>query len=121
MTTKIFKIAHNRGKPRVWMEGKFLLNAGITTGMKFARLMPNPETDIETDANTMVLRFLSWGSHTVAGTDTRPIIDLNGAYLNQIFEGFTHYEADITGMDMQFDHEKYGQFRTEIFITGVNQ
>ncbi len=56
-------------------------------------------------------------------TETRvftiPIIDLNGAYLNQIFEGFTHYKAEI------FTHPLEGFKKnfpiTEILIDGVNQ
>lgn len=93
MTTKIFKIAHNRGKPRVWIEGKFLLDHDIIKGMKFDRLMPHVEQGERDYPLQMTLAFHAKGSHTVAGSETRPIIDLNGAYLNQIFEGFTHYEA----------------------------
>lgn len=95
MTTKIFKIAHNRGKPRVWIEGKFLLNNGIIKGMKFDRLMPHVEQSDRDYPLQMTLDFHSKGNHTVAGSDTRPIIDLNGNYLNQIFTGFTHYETQI--------------------------
>ena len=93
MTSKIFKIAQNRGKPRVWMEGKFLLDNDITKGMKFDRLMPHNEQSERDYPLQMTLFFHSNGKHTVAGSDTRPIIDLNGAYLNQIFEGCTHYKA----------------------------
>jgi len=93
--SKCFKIAHNRGKPRVWMEGKFLLDNDITKGMKFDRSMPHVEQSERDYPLAMTLVFHSNGKHTVAGSDTRPIIDLNGGYLNQIFEGFTHYEAII--------------------------
>ena len=96
MTNKIFKIAHNRGKPRVWIEGKFLLDNGIIKGMTFDKELPHVEQSERDYPLQMTLYFFnSLGNHTVAGSDTRPIIDLNGAYLNQIFEGFTHYEAQI--------------------------
>ena len=111
MTTKIFKIAHNRGKPRVWIEGKFLLNAGLTRGMKFRRIMPEVDQSERDYPIQMTLRFDDLGNHTIAGSDTRPIIDLNGNYLYKIFTGFTHYQASI---DMIYTTQL-------IHISGVKQ
>ena len=95
--TKTFKIAHNRGKPRVWIEGKFLLDNGINRGMKFDKVFPDPKDENQDMLqDCLQLSFTSNGKHTVAGTAARPIIDLNGNYLNQIFENCTHYQAMIT-------------------------
>lgn len=113
MLNKIFKIAHNRGKPRVWIEGKFLLDNGIIRGMKFDRLMPHVEQSDRDYPLQMTLGFHSKGKHTVAGSDTRPIIDLNGNYLNQIFTSFTHYQAEIERM--------YITSEILIHISGVNK
>ena len=114
MTTarkKTFKIAHNRGKPRVWIEGKFLLDSGIHRGMKFNKHFPDPK-DTEQD---MLLSFSSNGKHTVAGTDARPIIDLNGNYLNQIFTGYTHYLTEI------IQRKGFEDNSISIWIVGVNK
>ena len=109
--TKTFKIAHNRGKPRVWIEGKFLLDSGIHRGMKFDKIFPDPK-DPEQD---MLLDFTSNGKHTVAGTDARPIIDLNGNYLNQIFKDCTHYTAEI------IERKGFEDNSISIWIEGVNK
>lgn len=92
---KRFKIAQNRGKPRVWIEGKFLLAAGIERGQKFNREISTEVDGVHFDTVFMRLEFEPDGKHTVAGTETRPIIDLNGAYLSPLFEGCTHYKAEI--------------------------
>jgi len=111
MTNKIFKIAQNRGKPRVWIEGKFLLDNGIVRGMKFRRTMPHVEQSERDYPLAMTLSFDDFGNHTVAGSETRPIIDLNGNYLNQIFTGFTHYIAEPDKINSTI----------HIHISGVNK
>tara|TARA_R110002153_G_C13109619_1_gene477513 strand:+ start:249 stop:614 length:366 start_codon:yes stop_codon:yes gene_type:complete len=92
--SKVFRIAHNRGKPRVWIEGNFLASSGIFTGMRFDRSF---------DDGAMILTFNDEGKHKVSGTAARPIIDLNGAYLIDLFklnekieaDRATHYSATI--------------------------
>jgi len=92
--SKLFRIAYNRGRPRVWIEGKFLTVSGISTGMRFDRTF---------DDGAMILTFGPTGKHKVSGTTARPIIDLNGAYLIDLFklnekieaDRATHYRATI--------------------------
>jgi len=92
--SKVFRIAHNRGKPRVWIEGNFLAASGIFTGMRFDRTF---------DDGAMILTFGATGKHRVSGSAQRPIIDLNGAYLIDLFklnetieaDRATHYRATI--------------------------
>lgn len=92
--SKVFRIAQNRNRPRVWIEGKFLTNSGISTGMVFDRTF---------DDNAMILTFGATGKHKVSGSAQRPIIDLNGAYLIDLFklnekieaDRATHYRATI--------------------------
>ena len=101
-TSKVYKIASNRGKPRVWIEGQRLIQFGIVAGMKFDR---------EIADGSMCLTFYTGkpfpapetARHTVSGTAARPIIDLNGAYLIKLFSGATHYLSTIyhtTGFEM---------------------
>ena len=101
-TSKVYKIASNRGKPRVWIEGQRLIQFGIVAGMKFDR---------EIADGSMCLTFYTGkpfpapetARHTVSGTAARPIIDLNGAYLIDLFklnekieaDRATHYRATI--------------------------
>ena len=92
--SKLFRIAYNRGRPRVWIEGKFLTVSGISTGMRFDRTFNDC---------AMILTFGATGKHKVSGTAARPIIDLNGAYLIDLFklsetieaDRATHYRATI--------------------------
>lgn len=105
MTRKTYKVAHNRGHKRVWIEGKILLEHGFRRGVKFARTMR--------DDNRMDLFFAGEGQHTIAGTTERPIIDLNGKYLDALFEGFTHYVAEFWPVEKNYS--------ALIRIYGVNQ
>jgi len=84
-TSKVYKIASNRGKPRVWIEGNFLTSRGISTGMRFDRTF---------DDGAMILTFNGEGKHKVSGSAQRPIIDLNGAYLIDLFKLHEKIEAD---------------------------
>jgi len=105
MTRKTYKVANNRGHKRVWIEGKILLEHGFQRGVKFARTMR--------DDNRMDLFFAGEGQHTIAGTTERPIIDLNGKYLDALFEGFTHYVAEFWPVEKNYS--------ALIRIYGVNQ
>ncbi len=90
ITSKVFKVGNNRGKKRVWMEGNFLKNAGIVRGMKFSKRILT-----EGFQPMMVLDFDDQGPHTVAGTEQRPIIDMNGKYLADVLDDFANYSASI--------------------------
>ena len=76
--SKILKIGTNRGKPRAWVEGKFLTDAGWVRGVTYHQT-------IEKDA--LVLSAHESGKKRVAGSVGRPVLDLNGAYLAPLFEG----------------------------------
>ena len=91
---KIFKVGENRGKKRIWIEGKFLLDAKLNRGWRFDKQSySNDENGIE--KRYMMLTPNKNGQHMIAGSDTRPIIDLNGKYLNDLFDGFSHYKVEI--------------------------
>ena len=90
ITSKVFKVGNNRGKKRVWMEGNFLKNAGIVRGMKFSKRILT-----EGIQPMMVLEFDDQGPHTVAGTEQRPIIDMNGKYLADVLNDCANYSASI--------------------------
>ena len=89
-TSKTFKLGRHRKSFRIWMEGKFLLNAGLLAGMRF---------NIElTSENDLCLTFENNGKRKISGSAARPIIDINAKYLDEMFtddEGLhaTHYVA----------------------------
>ena len=99
---KIYKSGTNRGNRRVWIEGAALLDHQWTRGLPFSKALPEPDQY----GKALVLvaqRFKRpadaehvkrW--HKVAGSDKRPIIDLNGAYLNELFGSCTHFKATIS-------------------------
>ena len=99
--TKTYKVGKNRGHNRVWIEGNMLLSFGFTRGLSFSRTMR---------ADKMILVQEPEGKHTVAGTEARPIIDLNGKYLDELLYGFTHYDATFNAFGPAF-----------LMIQGVNQ
>ena len=65
------KIGKNRGFNRLWIEGGMLLNHGWRKGQLF-----NVEY---TKTTVRIVRDNDHGTNHVAGTDSRPIIDLNNA------------------------------------------
>lgn len=73
------KIGRNRGKPRLWIEGKVLQDAGLTHGTRWS-LMPatfagSPGFLMSEDPE---------GSRKVAGKPDRPIIDIVGKTLGEL-------------------------------------
>ncbi len=69
------KIGRNRGKPRLWIEGKALLENGFTHGTRWT-LQPCP--------SGFILRADPDGKRKVAGKPARPIIDIVGASLGTL-------------------------------------
>ena len=99
-TTKIFKVAKNRGVSRIWIEGAFLSEKGIMAGMRFNKEFESLHYSCVVDpaqADYLRLEIIEGGQHKISGTAARPIIDLNGKYLDDFFNaGCTHYSAEIT-------------------------
>ncbi|WP_455233510.1 DNA cytosine methyltransferase [Geopseudomonas aromaticivorans] len=78
----IKEIRENRGKPRIWLEGKQLERAGLTPGASY---------EVITKGGSLVLKADPNGSRTVTTKERHgkplPIIDLNSKELLGIFEG----------------------------------
>ena len=69
------KIGQNRGKPRLWIEGKLLADAGLDHGERW-NLVPISEGFLlQRDPN---------GSRKIAGKPGRPVIDIVGSSLGEI-------------------------------------
>jgi DNA (cytosine-5)-methyltransferase 1 len=65
-----YTVRANRGKPRIWIEGKRLEHAGLSVGDQFDTLRAVGQLVINKRAN---------GARKVSGKGERPIIDLSGA------------------------------------------
>lgn len=65
----------NRGKPRLWIEGKHLLEAGFNPGDRW--------NAIQTASGLNMVKHPE-GSRKVSGKGARPIIDITGANLGRL-------------------------------------
>ena len=97
MTTQNYVVRANRGKARIWLEGKRLDGAGFAVGSRF---------NIEVIEGALVLRLDASGARKVSGKGERPIIDLSG----RSCEPFT------TGDPVQVDYIA----KHSIVITGAS-
>jgi DNA (cytosine-5)-methyltransferase 1 len=70
------KIGVNKGKRRIWLEGKVLTNAGINHGQRF--------NIIQSD-NMLSIIIDPAGERKIAGGPNRPIIDMSAATITNSF------------------------------------
>ena len=80
-----YNIGTNKGNSRIWIEGNTLLKEGFNCGDRFDKLY---HQDLD---HHLILLFNHDGKSKIAGNASRPIIDLNGKFLNSIFTGFKKY------------------------------
>lgn len=64
-----YTVRANRGKPRIWIEGKRLIYAGLSVGDQF---------DMVRALGQLVINKRASGARKVSGKGERPIIDLIG-------------------------------------------
>jgi hypothetical protein len=82
MTTVTRKIGTNRGKRRLWLEGRVLADAGFAPGDKYVR-MPSPRTALLVLA--LVTPPTTAKQYTVSGKGSKPIIDIIGGDIVNVF------------------------------------
>ena len=70
------KIGMNRGKRRIWLEGKELTDNGIRHGMRYNVMIGDCALRIVIDPD---------GKRKIAGTPARPIIDMSGGTVTMCF------------------------------------
>ena len=69
------KVGLNRGKPRLWIEGKLLIDAGLDHGQRW--------DIVPMDDGFKIVRNPA-GKRKVAGKPGRPIIDITGSTLGNL-------------------------------------
>jgi len=72
------KIGSNRGKPRLWIEGRALLDTGLLKGHRW---------NLETTATGLVITLSADGKRKVSGKADRPVIDITAASLGTLKTG----------------------------------
>jgi DNA (cytosine-5)-methyltransferase 1 len=72
MKSKTLNIGMNRGKARLWIEGNWLAQAGFARGMAYT-------VEAFPDNGVISIKATPDGSRKVAGTTSRPIMDLTKA------------------------------------------
>jgi len=70
------KIGKNRGKPRLWIEGKLLFEAGFKHGDRWDL--------VSTTSETLLITKFSEGERKISGSSTRPVIDISGSTLGDL-------------------------------------
>ncbi len=94
------KIGQNRGKPRLWIKGQVLREAGLTHGTRWD-LIPN-------DDGFLIKRNYE-GKRKIAGTPERPIIDISGGSIPAVLA-----DARIISVEPPVEESK---ITSSIFIT----
>lgn len=98
---KLYKLAHNKGHARIWIEGDILKANGFHHGRRFKRVIIDYTAICDgqrRNAPVMSLQFADVKDTDkrkgkIAGTVARPIVDLNGKFLTEFMDGATQYLA----------------------------
>jgi hypothetical protein len=98
MNTKTLKSGSNKGNRRIWIEGDFLIQNGIQNGMRFSKAIILGR---EEDGDCLTLTICAGGprTHKVAGTVSRPIIDLCGAWVTAFMADRAFFTVTIYAQD----------------------
>lgn len=75
METYTRKVGQNRGKPRLWLEGKCLVNAGFSRGDRWTLYPVGGGFNIVGNTD---------GARKVSGKAEKPVIDIMGASLGEL-------------------------------------
>ena len=77
MKTQQRNIGRNRERPRIWLEGQILTDAGFKHGDRF---------DTTNEANKLIIKRNPDGKRKIAGKKDRPIIDMLGRVIESSFD-----------------------------------
>lgn len=81
------KIGQNRGKSRIWLEGKILAEAGWKKGDRFT---------CQFEDGAIVYRKTEDGGRKVAGDESRPIIDTNTNKITESIKGTSEVKVEVS-------------------------
>ena len=89
MKTIILKSGTNKGNRRIWIEGKALTSTGFVRGVLLIKPMKNKKVVLTKDGELILTKTTDQKlkNHTIAGTTTRPILDLCGGWVTAFMAG----------------------------------
>ena len=71
------KVGLNKGRPRIWLEGKILVSAGFVVGNKYSiECIGGPEMKLSVNKD---------GKKKVSGKGAKPIVDILGKAIGECF------------------------------------
>jgi DNA (cytosine-5)-methyltransferase 1 len=89
-----FKIGVNRGRRRIWLDGKRLLDAGFAGGTTYWAKASEGELLLAVLPSGPDWRAFGWSPRKVTGRpDGKPIIDISGRTVDQAFPAATSVKA----------------------------
>ena len=94
------KIGQNRGKPRIWLEGKILTVNHIHHGMRF---------NVINSPNSIVIVIKADGKRKIAGKPGRPIIDMSAGTITA-----SEFVSNLVSVEA-------GKLPRSLVITGIPQ
>lgn len=114
--TLIRNIGSNRGKRRIWIEGKALARFGWTKGTSYVQanfsyappyrnwidlVKGNKQSDV--GGSFLLKKKSKVTEKRIAGTIDRPIIDLCGNYVAKLFKGYKTVQIHITTNSIEIE------------------
>ena len=90
MKTIILKSGTNKGHRRIWIEGKALTSTGFVQGVLLTKTIQDGAL-ILTKTTDQKLK-----KHRIAGTTTRPILDLCGKWVTALMAGKARVQITIS-------------------------
>lgn len=80
---------HKKPKSRIWIEGQRLKAAGFTVGVRYHRVREH-----ENSGGGLFLMLSENGKYVVSGKGDKPIIDITGSIVTELFTG-THVNVEF--------------------------
>ena len=90
----LMKTAKNRGNARIWLEGKKLASYGFSRGDMLKKSFSESGYTLIFTKTSNPLSGQKY--HRIAGTEKRPILDCNGKWVTEFFQGAEFYAVEIT-------------------------
>lgn len=90
----LMKTAKNRGQDRIWLEGRKLAEFGFSRGDMLKKSFSESGYTLVFTKTTNPLSGEKY--HRIAGTEKRPILDCNGKWVTEFFQGAEFYAVEIT-------------------------
>lgn len=97
----LHKIGDNRGRKRIWLDGKRLTASGFNPGTTYYLLAAKGELRLTTTAPRT--KAEEWQTRKVSGRDSKPIIDIVGATVSHAFGAAKQVRVEWTERNIRME------------------